>query len=160
MDPLVARGFVTVLLTPTRIAQLKQFENTLPPGRYLQAVEVLQSYSLVGGEITEERESNMKRHLEIWQKQNWLKTQIEDKDHAIKCAQIKPGSKWCNCRTYQQEIHEWMDYIGKNWIEPLPTAKRRTTDKFGVSDPEEVGTSGYSKKATTRYQQPDMGDMP
>lgn len=161
MDIFVARGFVTLLLTPTRIAQLKQIENDLPPGRYMQACEVLQSYSLVGGDIAEERESNMKRHLEIWQKQNWMKSQIEDKNHATQCAQIKPGTRWCKCRTYQQELHEWMSYVSKNWIEPLPfPGKRRTTDKFGVQDAEEMGTDRRSKKTATRYEQPNMGAMP
>ena len=149
MDPLVARGFVTLLLTPTRIAQVKEIENTFPAGRYWQAFEVLRYYSLEGGEIPDEREAKMKYLLEAWEKINWKQNQMEDKNHVEKCGQAVLGK--CKCRTRQQEIHDWMDYVNKHWIEPLPVAgKGKSSDKFGA------GT--YQKRGNRKSSPPDTTD--
>lgn len=158
MEPLIARAFVTLLLTPTRIAQVKEIENKLPPGRSLQAFEILQFYSLSGGEVDPQRESKMKMLFGEWQKKNWLKSQIEDKDHEKLCAgKVKPG-EWCKCRTYQQEVHEWMAYVEANWFEPLPLSqKRRTMDKF--QDASEERDNGDLEKPTNRHKQSKVGEV-
>lgn len=109
MEPLIARGFVTLLLTPTRIAQIKDIEQKMDAGRYLQAFEILAYYDLSGGEIEVVRENKMKELLHKWR----VKNNMDGMDFS--------GT------TY---MHGWMDFVQKNWFEPLPVAKRRITDKF------------------------------
>jgi hypothetical protein len=101
MEPLIARGFVTLMLTNTRIAQIKAIENTFPLGRYLQAFEILKYYGLEGEEVTEQREAVMKQLLSKWYAGN------------------NDGT-----------IHNWMDYVNKHWHEPQPSLKHRVSDKF------------------------------
>jgi len=51
--------------------------------------------------------------LNEWEKMNWKKSQIENEAHDKTC-----GSGLCKCRTRQQEIWEWDDFIKKAWSEP------------------------------------------
>jgi len=55
--------------------------------------------------------------LNEWEKMNWKKSQIESDAHDSVCVGT-PVGKWCKCRTRQQEIWEWDDFIKKAWSEP------------------------------------------
>lgn len=127
MLPLIARAFITLLMSPEQINDLKQYEMTLPPGRYLQGFELCRRYQIKAGLLDELRESKMLEYLREWEKINWKKNEIENISHVKNCTEIEVG-KWCHCRTRQQEIHEWMDYINKNWHEPLPLKKLRSEE--------------------------------
>lgn len=157
MEPLIARAFVTLIMDDEQLKRLKHNEVTrLPPGRYAQAFEILYAFSLPSETITPERESKMKMVLTEWQKINWKKNQIEDKNHEKLCVGMEVGK--CKCRTYQQEVHEWMEFVKANYIDPLPTAKRRTSDKFQNSD--ESGAYGDPTSPSIKRRQSDLGEVP
>lgn len=40
---------------------------------------------------------------------------IEGVRHDKRCKNLPPNSKWCNCRTRQDEIHEWEDWALANF---------------------------------------------
>jgi hypothetical protein len=166
MEPLIARGFVTLMLAKNQVTWLKEHERSLPPGRYLQAFEVLRLAGVSGGEIAPEREARMKSLLEIWEKENWKKNQLEDKAHEKTChgerkhVSADDALGWCKCRTYQQEIHEWMDYVDKYWREPLPKpGSGKLTQKINFQAPESGRTSKPAKKAAAELSLSDMGDL-
>lgn len=143
MDPLIARAFVSLLLRLEQERGVRKKELELPPGRYLQVNEIIRSFGLQTEPVAEEREANMKMLLETWRKANWLKYQVEEKEHDKKCAGIT--GTWCKCRTPQQEIHDWTDYAKAHWFEPLPSAsKRRAANKF--QETVENGTRRHNQK--------------
>ena len=133
MDPLIARAFLTLLLSPARREQLKAYELTLPPGRYAQGHEICRWYRLDVDPVSEDREAVMKGHFAVWERENWKRNQIEDKGRClgVRCHGGPDDTYgWCKCRTYQQEIHDWMDYIVKHWTEPLPKAGGKLSQKI------------------------------
>lgn len=130
MHPLIARAFFTLLLSPDQLDDLKKLEVSLEPGRYLQGREIGARYNIRAGELEKFREEKMETLFRDWEKQNWKKNEIESINHPKACRAIEPKSRWCNCRTYQQEIHEWMDYVLRYWVEPPKHSTKRISEKF------------------------------
>lgn len=94
MEPLIARAFLTLLLTPDQIAELKCIENGLPHGRYLQGFEICRYFALKPDPLDEFREKQMLNLLWEWRKENAISNR-------------------------EDNIHDWMDFVASKWVEPL-----------------------------------------
>jgi len=73
----------------------------------------------------------MQNILSEWEKILWKKNQIENHDHDTKCANIKPATR-CHCRTFQQQIWEWDDFVKKNWVEPVQERRDSLSESLSV----------------------------
>lgn len=102
MEPLIARGILSLMLTTEQNKELKDIEKVLPNGRYLQGFEVCRHFRLKPEPLDSSREQAMLTLLWDWRKIN---ARFEKDDN----------------------IHDWMDYVKKEWIEPLPSS----TGKLG-----------------------------
>lgn len=113
MEPPIARAFLMRLLNSVQIDALRNLERSLPPGRYSMGFEICREYGLAPKPITEQQEMQMKA---LWNKYEgilWKQRQIEDKNHEKVCGTSNVG--WCQCKTYQEELHQWEDYALQNY---------------------------------------------
>lgn len=94
-----ARGFLTRLLSEGQRKEVRDWENRLPPGRYLTASEICKFYVLKPDPISDMSMAYMQRfHTD------WLRTQKQTEE------------------TMQKRIHAFENYVLEHFAEPVPPA--------------------------------------
>jgi hypothetical protein len=109
MEPPVARGFLTLLLNPDQVKELKGLEKLFPENRYLTGFEVCRLFHLNPNLIEEHRLTAMQETWERFQR-----------------SKISDGS--LDVLTKAELLSDWMDWVQVRYVEPLPTVLRSDWD--------------------------------
>lgn len=115
MHPMVARAFLNGLLTSEQRLRLRQYENTLEPGRYLQGFEICNLFKLKPNPVDEKETDRIQSlYFEYRKRIEWKQSQLNDIHHEEVCNK-KPRRNigkygWCYCPTTQQDVHAWEDW--------------------------------------------------
>lgn len=113
MEPMTARALLTLKLSPDQREKLREHEKKLPPGRYLVAMEILQMFNTKIGEVPEEEIHDIDQLYRRWERDVLQQANgLENERHIQTCGAVEG---WCKCRTRQEEIHEWEDWILDNY---------------------------------------------
>ena len=119
MEPTVARGYLITLLGSAQLRALHKREQELPPGRSLTASEIVRMFRVeTGGLVTDLRTDVITDLWNQFEKTLWKNRQIENNLHDTICAGTPPG-KWCRCKTPQQELADWDEYVKANYRAPV-----------------------------------------
>lgn len=111
MEAPIVRAFLLRSLNSVQISNLRAYENSLPRGKYLTGLEICQKFQLRPKPVSEDQQEQMKLVWQQFEKILWKDRQIEEKHHEVTCAEpIAEKASWCNCRSYQEELHRWEDY--------------------------------------------------
>ena len=98
MHPMAARAFLNMQLSPSERERLRDFEKSLPRGRYLQGYEVCRMLNLRPKSVPDIDTSAMES---LWT--HYAKTQLNvGRTFEDEHSDIEP-------RTKQQEVHAWED---------------------------------------------------
>lgn len=87
--------------------------------------EIMQMFKIKAGDIPENEIYEIDGLYRRWEREIlWKANNLEDKRHERVCRPAAP-TPWCKCRTRQEEIHEWEDWIIENY--DLPDEQRHWT---------------------------------
>lgn len=102
-----------------------------------------------GGEVPEEQTSEIHELYKRYERDIlWKANNLEDKRHDVACIPTH-GALWCKCRTRQEEIHEWEDWLidnydkdekDRDWRIPIKTLAR-------VSPPQPASTRKHHSES-------------
>lgn len=144
MEPMTARAVLTLNLSPEQREKLRNHEATLPPGRYLMGFEIVRIFQMKMGEIPQDQTNEIDELYKRWERSVlWKANNIEGKRHEAVC-----GGE-CKCRTRQEEVWEWEDWIiqnydqvdeNRNWRIPIQTLARITPPESANAGQDRTGT--------------------
>ena len=101
MEPMHARGFLTLLLNDGQRIKLWAMEDRLPPGRYLQAFEICKHFHLKPKSVDEMQVNRMDNVLH-----EWLASHDNDNKDSNSTIQQK-------IRTWDRYVISRQDVLGK-----------------------------------------------
>lgn len=129
VHPMTARACLILKLSQEKLGwkeKLRGYENKLPLGRCLTGFEILMMFRMTGWTVPDEQSSEIEQLYQRWERDIlWKANNMESNRHEKLCAGIVKPGEWCKCRTRQEEIHEWEDWILDNY--DLADTERRWT---------------------------------
>lgn len=101
MESQLARGFLTLLLSPKQRAELLRVEASLPPGRYLTGFEVCRMFRIQPERVSDFRMGAMSDCFSSFWKSKCIK---------------EPDYVW---GPNQKLMAEWMEWVAVHYCEPV-----------------------------------------
>ena len=123
MHPMAARALLAMQLSRGQKENLRSFERTLQPGRYLSGAEICGRFKIKPLPATEEDTGILESLYRDYEKRiQWKVNELEQKNHDAFCRKTN-REDWCKCRTRQEEVHEWEDWAADNFGKALEDIK-------------------------------------
>jgi hypothetical protein len=117
-------GFLVKHLNPQEIREIREMEDSLPPNKFLEASAICIHLDKLMGIVTDRQIRAMKELWMVFYKDLWKQRQIEDTWHPEGCTTMTCQHPWDpRCKTMSQEMHQWEDFVLRNYREPVEPTK-------------------------------------